>query len=276
MKYKLITSKVVPDFPESPAEVLLSRTGGKFYLYQSESIFKRNAIVQFAKADKDFSFAFIDSEMKIKAIFFDMDATVIKEESIVELSRYAGTEEKVELITEKAMAGELSFEEALNERVGTLEGLSDDIFEKVFPKLTLQPGAEELIKSFKDLSIPSFLVSGGFTQLAFPLIEKIGILEARANVLEVVNEKLTGKVKGQIIGAEEKKIFLEEMAKKHNFAPEETVAVGDGANDLKMLEKSRISVGFLPKDILIEHVDVLNRTGSHLFLLDILEVVSLV
>jgi phosphoserine phosphatase len=235
---------------------------------QSEQIVA--TVRTYAKRNEKFSFAFIRDNLKLEAAFFDMDATVIKEESIVELAKFAGKEKIVEEITEKAMAGELSFEGALEERVATLEGLKDDIFPKVFDSLNLQPNVAELIAGFKQLGIPSYLVSGGFIQLADPLANNLGIVEARANLLEVRTGVLTGKVQGKIIGAKEKKEFVFEMAQKFGFDGDSVIAIGDGANDLQMLNAAKLAVGFCPKPVLIEHLDVLNRTSDHKFLLDVL------
>ena len=158
----------------SEKKVTLKESGAVAFTYhlsdldtaQFEQV--RHLINDYANQDKTFSFAFVESSFKPDAVFFDMDATVIKQESIVELSRIAGTESLVEDITERAMAGEIDFEAALRERVLTLKGLDDDVFERVFPILTLQPYIKELVHFFNIRNIPTFLVSGGFIQLAQP------------------------------------------------------------------------------------------------------------
>lgn len=258
------------------SEVRLAKSGISCFRYDleklSDSVFKECELTtrESARADERLSFAFVQKNPKISAIFFDMDATVIKEESIVELARYAGKKDRVEQITEKAMRGEIEFEPALRERVKVLKGISQDVFSEVFARLTLQPNVAQLISELKLINIPAFLVSGGFMQLANPLKDRLGMVEARANTLEVKAGLLTGALEGSIIGAREKKQYVQETCRKFNFDRSQTVAVGDGANDIDMLSYVNISVGYDPKPVLIDHVCILNRTGDHRFLLDVL------
>jgi phosphoserine phosphatase len=203
---------------------------------------------------------------QIKAVFFDMDATVIAEESLVELSALAGQEEAVTRITERAMAGELDFKSALVERVALIKGLSMDDVRKVITRLTLNPGIREFVSSCTKKKIPTFMVSGGFTEFAAHVQELVGFVETRTNVLEIENGRLTGRVVGNIVDAQGKKAYLHETCAKLGIKPEEAAAVGDGANDIPMLNAAGLAVGFRPKPVLLDHIHVLNGGGDHRFL----------
>lgn len=263
------------DLPTQKVTLPLSKVDG--YLLNIENLDDENhAMIQksvrrYALENEDFSFGFLPSGIIFKAAFFDMDATVVEEETIVELARFAKKSDLVEQITEKAMRGEIDFEQALTERVSVLEGLSKEIFDEVYSAFTLQPNIKELISNLTSRQCGSFLVSGGFVQLAERIAEKVGILHAHANLLQVEKDLLTGKVQGQIVGAKEKREYLQHVCSKHNIQLEHTIAIGDGANDLDMMKSAMFSVGFCPKPILVEHVDVLNRFKDHLFLVDLLD-----
>jgi phosphoserine phosphatase len=199
----------------------------------------------------------------IKAVFFDMDATVIAEESLVELSAYAGQIEAVSRITERAMAGELDFKSALIERVALIKGLTLDDVQKVLSHITLNTGIREFVKSCTEYNIPTFMVSGGFTQFASYVQGLVGFADTRTNVLEVEDGRLTGRVIGDIVDAQGKKAFLLEKCAILGIKPEETCAVGDGANDLPMLQTAGLAVGFKPKKVLLDHIHVFNGVGDH-------------
>ena len=224
----------------------------------------------YAKKDTGFSFAFLPEQMIVEAVFFDMDATVVEEETIVELAKFAGKSAQVFEITEKAMCGEIDFEQALVDRVAVLKGLSSDVFDDVYAVFTLQPNIKKLVSSFKKDGISSFLVSGGFTQLAERIADRVGIVDARANTLAVKNDILSGQITGPLIGGKQKEEYLREICKKKNLKASRVIAIGDGANDLDMMKAAMLSVGFCPKPILIDHVDVLNRYKDHMFVIDLL------
>lgn len=199
----------------------------------------------------------------VKAVFFDMDATVIAEESLVELSAYAGQIEAVSRITERAMAGELDFKSALIERVALIKGLTLDDVKKVLTRITLNTGIREFVDRCTKNNIPTFMVSGGFTQFASYVQKLVGFADTRTNVLEVENGRLTGRIIGDIVDAQGKKAFLLEKCAILGIKPEETCAVGDGANDLPMLQTAGLAVGFKPKKVLLDHIHVLNGVGDH-------------
>lgn len=203
---------------------------------------------------------------RVKAVFFDMDATVIVEESLVELARVAGKAEEVAKITERAMAGELDFREALKKRVATLKGLPESVFAEVSERLTLNRGIQPFTAFCREIRIPCFMVSGGFVQLAEPIQRKVGFNAIKACTLEVEGGKLTGKVTGEIIDADAKLKFLNETCASLGISPREACAVGDGANDAKMLSAAGVAVGHKAKPILYPHLHALNATGNHGFL----------
>lgn len=206
----------------------------------------------------------------VKAIFFDMDSTVVAEETIVELSRFAGSETEVAKITERAMLGELDFSASLAERVATLAGLSDDVFEKVANSMTLNKGIQTFTGFCREIGVPVFLVSGGFMQVAEHLQRKIGFQRIAANVLQVEKGKLTGRTVGKVIDATGKLAWMKDICEKLGVGLSEVAAVGDGANDLPMLKAAGVAVGFCPKPLLYDHVHAVIADGDHSFLAPLL------
>lgn len=272
-----VSSKENVDLLELPTQhVSLPLSKAEGYLLNIENLDDENhsriqsSVRQHALENHNFSFGFLPDKLNFKAAFFDMDATVVEEETIVELARFAKKSDLVEQITEKAMRGEIDFDQALIERVAVLDGLSTKIFDDVYSAFTLQPNIKELISTLKESKCDSYLVSGGFIQLADKIAVKVGIIDAHANLLQVEKNVLTGRVEGQIVGANEKKEYLHDVCSRNNIQICETIAIGDGANDLDMMKSAMLSVGFCPKPILVEHVDILNRFKDHLFLVDLL------
>ncbi len=198
--------------------------------------------------------AFILPVKPWKAIFFDMDSTVIGQESIVELARAAGKEAEVSEITERAMAGLLDFEGALRQRVAMLKDLPDTIIHDVAQRLTINPGMRELAEAAHNRGIKLFLVSGGFDTLAAGIASSLGFAGSKANTLELRAGKLTGGLLGEIVDAQAKARFLEATCAKFGWNLDEVLAVGDGANDLKMMEKAGGSLGYHPKAVLLPHI----------------------
>ncbi|MCS7143611.1 MAG: phosphoserine phosphatase SerB [Archaeoglobaceae archaeon] len=190
-----------------------------------------------------------------RLIVFDLDSTLIDAEIIDELAREAGVEKEVKELTHKAMNGEMSFKEALQERVKLLRGLPVEVLEKIYSRVEFTEGAKELISALKRAGYKIAVVSGSFTYFTNRIKEELGLDYAFGNELEIIDGKLTGKIKGRIIDAEEKARILEEIARKEGVKIENVVAVGDGANDRIMIEKAGLGIAFNAKKILKEIAD---------------------
>ncbi|HEM6303865.1 TPA: phosphoserine phosphatase SerB, partial [Streptococcus suis] len=185
-------------------------------------------------------------------LVMDVDSTLILEEGIDLLGEEAGVGEQVAAITERAMRGELDFEEALRERVALLKGLPISVFDKIMEKIHFTPGAVELVKELKARGYKVAVVSGGFHETVDRLAAELELDYVRANRLEVVDEKLTGQVLGEIVTKETKKACLEAWAAENGLDLSQTIAMGDGANDLPMIQTAGIGVAFCAKPIVRE------------------------
>lgn len=190
-----------------------------------------------------------------KLIVTDVDSTFIQQEVIELLAAHAGVETQVREITEAAMRGELDFRESLRERVGTLAGLSQEIFADVFQRIELTPGASELVQITHREGASLGLVSGGFTEILNPLLAQENIDFSRANELEVYDGKLSGKTIGPVIDAAAKVSALQEWSENLGITLLETVCAGDGANDLPMLKASGHGFAFCAKPIVAQNAD---------------------
>jgi len=200
-----------------------------------------------------------------KSLFVaDMDSTMIGQECIDELAAELRVKQKVAKITERAMRGELEFDSALRERVRLLEGLDAMVIPKVISeKITITPGARTLISTLRSQGVYTALVSGGFTLFTSRIGATIGFDEDRANTLMLHNGKLTGEVAEPILGREAKRATLIELREQFALQPEETLAIGDGANDLDMIQEAGLGVAFRAKpavaaatDARIDHADL--------------------
>ncbi len=186
----------------------------------------------------------------------DVDSTLIEDEVIELLADYAGKRDEVAAVTERAMAGELDFAQSLVERVATLKGLPESVFEGVFERIRVTEGALEMISAVQAAGGLVGAVSGGFTQILNPLAESLGLDFSRANDLEIIDGHLTGRVLGRIIDRTAKAEALVEWAAQAKIDLSRTVAVGDGANDLEMMATAGLSVAFNAKPIVREAADV--------------------
>lgn len=189
-------------------------------------------------------------------VVFDVDSTLIENEVIELLAARAGSELEVTEITTRAMNGELDFEQSLRARVGTLAGVAESAIGECAREIRVTNGAEELIRGVKDAGGRVAAVSGGFHELLDPLAETLGLDYARANRLEIVNGVLTGDVLGPVIDAQAKADALREWAADSGIPLSRTIAVGDGANDLRMMEAAALSVGITAKPIVRANADV--------------------
>ena len=190
-----------------------------------------------------------------RIVLLDMDSTLIKEEVIDLLASKAGVGEKVSEITARAMAGELDFKQSLQERVGLLAGLSEEVLGQVAKEITLSPGARTLVRTLHRLGHKVGVVSGGFLDVIEPTLKELGIDFYQANRLEIEDGKLTGKLLGQIIDREAKATALREFAAAEGVALSQTIAIGDGANDLGMLEVAGLGIAFNAKPAVRDAAD---------------------
>lgn len=189
-------------------------------------------------------------------VVLDVDSTLIEEEAIELLAEYSGQREKVAEITERAMRGEIDFSTSLVERVATLEGLDERILKETASRLTPTMGANDLIAAVHAGGGVAAAVSGGFIQLLGPLQERLQLDYAMANTLEVSEGKLTGRLTGEIVNREVKAEYLKRWASEQGLTLEQTIAIGDGANDLGMMAVAGLSVAFCAKPKVREQADV--------------------
>jgi len=182
-----------------------------------------------------------------RIVLLDMDSTLIQQEVIDLLALKAGVGDKVSQITEKAMRGELDFAQSLSQRVGLLADSSQEILQQVASEITLTPGARTLVRTLHRLGHKVGVVSGGFLDVIEPLLKELEIDYYEANRLEIVNGKLTGNLTGKIVDRQAKADSLKEFAKQEGVALSQTIAIGDGANDLAMLEVAGLGIAFNAK-----------------------------
>ena len=182
-----------------------------------------------------------------KLVVMDVDSTLIQEEVIELLGKKAGKGSEIAEITESAMRGELDFEASLRARVKLLAGLPESVLGEVQKEITLTPGARTLVRTMHKLGHHVALVSGGFESVIAPIVAELGIKHMRANSLEIQDGKLTGNLTGPIIDRAGKANALREFAQEHSIALEQTIAIGDGANDLDMIAVAGLGIAFNAK-----------------------------
>lgn len=190
-----------------------------------------------------------------RLVAFDMDSTLIEAEVIDELAKEAGVGDQVIAITESAMRGEIDFNESFAQRVGLLKGLDESVLARIAQRLPITEGAEHLVSSLKKLGYKTAILSGGFNYFGRFLQEKLGIDYVYANELEIVDGKVTGNVTGTVVNGERKAFLLEEIAKREGISLEQTIAVGDGANDLPMLSRAGLGIAFRAKPMVRENAE---------------------
>ncbi|MEM4577165.1 MAG: phosphoserine phosphatase SerB [Candidatus Nezhaarchaeales archaeon] len=192
-----------------------------------------------------------------KLIAFDMDGTILEVEAIDEIARYLGIQDKVAELTRRAMEGEIDFSYALKERVKMLKGLPVKVVEEIADKLPISRGAEEVVKTLKNMGFITVLITGGFDIVAKKIAERLGFDYWFANKLGVNDGVLNGEVEIVVSGGESKLKLLKSVAEAHGIDLEECIAVGDGANDLIVLENVGLGIGFRPKSIVEQRVKAL-------------------
>ena len=198
----------------------------------------------------------MDGVSKKKLILFDLDSTLIKEETIDEIATLAGVEKEVKEITKEAMNGKLNFGQSLKKRVSLVKGLPIEKVKELVLRLRLTEGAEETIKELKKRGYIVGVVSGGFTVATDRIKDILGLDYAYSNELIENDGILTGEVRGPIMDENAKGKILEEIAKKEGIDLKDTVVVGDGANDISMFKKAGLKIAFCAKDILKKNADV--------------------
>ena len=191
----------------------------------------------------------------VHLVVLDVDSTLIKQEVIDILARFAGVEKQVSEITHRAMNGELDFSESLNQRVSLLAGLPASVLTQVRSEIEFTPGAATLCRTLHRLGFHVALVSGGFTEIVAPLATELGVINVRANELEVVDGRLTGRLIGEIVDRSGKASALKEFAKELGVPMSRTIAVGDGANDLDMLNAAALGIAFNAKPFVRDRAD---------------------
>jgi phosphoserine phosphatase len=191
----------------------------------------------------------------MRLIVMDVDSTLIQGEVIEMLAEHAGFQNEVAEVTEQAMRGELDFEQSLRARVRLLEGVDVSAFDAVYEAIELAPGARTLVRTLRRLGYRFALVSGGFSQITDRLAADLGIHYSRANTLEVVDGKLTGRIIGDVVDRAGKAQALRHFAEQVGVPLESVVAIGDGANDLDMLEIAGLGIAYNAKAVVREVAD---------------------
>ena len=207
-----------------------------------------------------------------RLVVFDLDSTLIQVEIIDEMAEAAGVGAQIKEITHQAMNGQMEFCESLEKRVQALAGLSVEKLEQIDRNLAFTPGAEQLIRVLKKMGFRTAVISGGFTFFTERIQQRLGLDYAFANQLEIVDGKLTGRLEGTVVDGAQKAALLEQIAAKENIHLDQAIAIGDGANDLPMLNTAGLGVAFNAKPVVreaAEHSINQTRLDAILFLLGI-------
>lgn len=205
-----------------------------------------------------------------RLVVFDMDSTLVDAEAINELARAGGVHSHIADITRRAMEGELNFAEALRERVSLLEGLSDEEIRQIADELPLMRGAEETVKSLHNRGYETAMVTGGFYIMAERIAEKLGIEYVVANELVFENGHLTGEVRGELVKGN-KGDALRKISDELGIPLERCVVVGDGANDLPMMEEAGLAIAFNANKILYAAADIITEGADLTTVLNYIE-----
>lgn len=222
--------------------------------------------IQHLRVQLPFDINLIPGDFKpeqIRLLITDMDSTLISIECVDEIADYLGIKPQVAAITESAMRGEIDFQTSLRNRVGLLKGLDSHVLQQVYnERLKLNPGAEKLITGLQNAGIKTALVSGGFTFFTSRLQQRLGFDYALANTLEIEDEKLTGQVLGNIVDGTVKASFLESTCDALGIDTTQALAMGDGANDLLMMNNAALGIAYHAKPAVQDKADiVLNYSG---------------
>ncbi|HTJ55751.1 MAG TPA: phosphoserine phosphatase SerB [Nitrosospira sp.] len=226
---------------------------------------RREHIAEYC-VDAGLDFAFVGPAIRLAdfgLVAMDMDSTLLAIESIDEIADMHGMKPQVSEITQRTMRGEIIFEESLRQRTALLQGLDEDALQQVYDtRVRLSPGAERMLQQMKKAGIKTMVISGGFTFFTERIKARLGLDYAAANTLDISDGKLTGKVLGKIIGAEGKAEALKKVSQELGLKREQIIAIGDGANDLKMMGEAGVSIAYHAKPIVQENATyAINHVG---------------
>ena len=232
---------------DAPPSWLGQHEAAEIYLDDQLTSEQLAALKQYGATQKIDIFCLAQTNRKKALLLADMDSTIIADETLDNIARIAGVGDKVAEITARAMNGELNFENALRERVAMLTGHSVDILKQALEETTFNSGAKTLIKTMAKHGATCVLVSGGFTMYTEYVARQCGFAYNHGNHLDVSETEILGTVSDPILGRQAKEDFLNHYMAKLSLTPADTMAVGDGANDLAMLDASGLGVGYYPK-----------------------------
>jgi len=237
-------------------------TGEAFRL---KNAVRREQISEYC-AEAELDFAFVEPTVQLsdfRLVAMDMDSTLLAIESIDEIADMHGMKPQVSEITQRTMRGEIIFEESLRQRTALLQDLDEDALQQVYDtRVRLSPGAERMLQQMKKAGIKTMVISGGFTFFTERIKARLGLDYAAANTLDIFDGKLTGKVLGKIIGAEGKAEALKKVSQELGLKREQIIAIGDGANDLKMMGEAGVSIAYHAKPIVQENATyAINHVG---------------
>ncbi|MEO6825197.1 MAG: phosphoserine phosphatase SerB [Nitrosospira sp.] len=233
--------------------------------FRLENASRRENVAEYC-ADAELDFAFVEQTAQLAdfgLVAMDMDSTLLAVESIDEIADMHGVKPQVSEITLRTMRGEIIFAESLKQRTALLQGLDQEALQHVYnERIRLSPGAEKMLQRMKSAGVRTMVISGGFTFFTDKIKTKLGFDYAAANTLEIVEGKLTGKVLGKIIGAQGKADVLKRVCEELGLKRDQVIAIGDGANDLKMLAEAGTSIAYHAKPIVQEQATyAINHVG---------------
>lgn len=243
------TGKPVWIKPKTVAELGVGDRVSQVLLVHLRDFFERDAIDVFITP--------VENRQK-KLVLADMDSTIVAGETLDDLAAHAGIKDQIAEITTRAMNGELDFHAALNERVGLLKGLSTGALDETLAALTINPGAQTLVRTMKENGAHCVLVSGGFTFFTGAVAETVGFQAHHGNVLDIADGALTGRVESPILDKHAKVDFLRHYMERLNLEPADCLTIGDGANDIPMLKMAQngqgLGIGYKPKPAVADEI----------------------
>lgn len=248
----LLNECAVPDDDQRGVKWLSPHRAAELYIHDQLTSDQRQKLKTYTDKNHIDLFCIEESSRQKQLLLADMDSTIVAGETLDEIAVKAGVGEKVMAITARAMKGELNFEEALKERANELKGQPASLLDSVKNNMILNDGADILVKTMAKHGATCVLVSGGFTYFTADIAKRCGFAYHHGNVLESDGDVLTGRVEGRILGREAKEEYLNHYLKKLKLDNKYSLTVGDGANDLSMLEAAGLGIGYQPKPALEE------------------------